>query len=70
MATDPNAGRGRDAERPSEIPRAGWRDPEIRRMVWLAFTSSGYTGLYNLVSFAILVVAGATFWWLKKVDEA
>ena len=30
MATDPSAGRGRDAERPSEIPQAGWRDVLLR----------------------------------------
>jgi putative peptidoglycan lipid II flippase len=40
------------------VPRAGWREPEIRRMIWPALRSSGYTGLYNLVYFAALVVAG------------
>ncbi|HYG86286.1 MAG TPA: lipid II flippase MurJ [Azospirillum sp.] len=42
----------------SLVPRAGWRDVEIRRLMWIAFTSSGYTALYNLVTFAALVVAG------------
>jgi putative peptidoglycan lipid II flippase len=40
------------------MPEPGWREPELRRMVRIAFSSSGYTGLYQLMIFGILVVAG------------
>lgn len=39
-------------------PGAGWRDDQVRRMIRTAFASSGYTSLYNVVSLAMLVVAG------------
>lgn len=40
------------------VPEAGWRDPEVRRLVWVAFRSSGYTTLYWLTSLGATVVAG------------
>lgn len=39
------------------LPSAGWRHKEVRRLLVTAFTSSGYTALYNFVLFAILIVA-------------
>jgi putative peptidoglycan lipid II flippase len=42
----------------SLVPRAGWREPEVRRMIRMAFTSSGYTGLYQVIFLGLLVVAG------------
>jgi putative peptidoglycan lipid II flippase len=39
-------------------PRPGWRNPEVRRIIRMLFTSSGYTGLYDIVTFGLLVVAG------------
>lgn len=39
------------------IPRAGWRDPEIRRVLRLAVPSLGYAGLAGLRTLAVLVVA-------------
>lgn len=39
------------------VPRAGWRDPDVRRVVRLAVPSLGYAGLSGLRTFAILVVA-------------
>lgn len=41
------------------LPRPGWADPEIRRLLRIAITSSGNTVLYNLVFFTVLVVAGS-----------
>jgi putative peptidoglycan lipid II flippase len=41
------------------LPRPGWSDPEIRRLLRIAITSSGNTVLYNLVFFTVLVVAGS-----------
>jgi putative peptidoglycan lipid II flippase len=39
-------------------PRAGWRDPEVRRIIRLAIASSGYTALNGSIYFGLLVVAG------------
>jgi putative peptidoglycan lipid II flippase len=39
------------------IPRAGWRDPEVREIIQRAVPSLGYTGLNALRVFAVLVVA-------------
>lgn len=39
------------------IPRAGWRDPEVRRVLRLAVPSLGYAGLSGLRTLAVLVVA-------------
>jgi putative peptidoglycan lipid II flippase len=39
------------------IPRAGWRDPEVRALVGRAVPSLGYAGLNSLRLFAVLVVA-------------
>lgn len=39
------------------IPRAGWRDPEVRQVLRLAVPSLGYAGLSGLRTFAVLVVA-------------
>jgi putative peptidoglycan lipid II flippase len=41
------------------IPRAGWRDPEVRQVIRLAIPSSGYCALNSLTTFGLLVVAGA-----------
>jgi putative peptidoglycan lipid II flippase len=38
----------------SLVPRAGWRDPEVRRMIWVAFRSA----LYNFTTLGAVVVAG------------
>lgn len=38
-------------------PRAGWRDPEVRRIIRLAVPSSGYTALNGSIYFGLLVVA-------------
>jgi putative peptidoglycan lipid II flippase len=40
------------------IPRAGWRDPEVRAIVRLAIPSVAYAGLNAVRYFGILVVAG------------
>ncbi len=40
------------------LPRAGWRDPEVRAIVRLAIPSVGYAGLNAVRIFGILVVAG------------
>lgn len=39
------------------VPRAGWRDPEVREVVRRAVPSLGYAGLNSLRVFAVLVVA-------------
>lgn len=39
------------------VPRAGWRDPEVREVVRRAVPSLGYAGLNALRVFAVLVVA-------------
>jgi putative peptidoglycan lipid II flippase len=39
------------------IPRAGWRNPEVRQIIRRAVPSLGYSGLSSLRSFAVLVVA-------------
>jgi putative peptidoglycan lipid II flippase len=41
------------------VPRAGWRDPEVRIIARLAVPSMGYTGLNAARLFGVLVVAGA-----------
>lgn len=41
------------------IPRAGWRDPEVREIVRRAVPSLGYTGLNALRLCAVLVVANS-----------
>lgn len=41
------------------VPRAGWRDPEVRRIIRLAIPSSGYTALNGSTYFGLLVVAGS-----------
>jgi putative peptidoglycan lipid II flippase len=41
------------------VPRAGWRDPEVRRIVRLAIPSSGYAVLNSVTLLGLLVVAGA-----------
>lgn len=40
------------------VPMLRWPDAEVRRVLRLAFTSSGYTALYNLVFFAAIIVSG------------
>jgi putative peptidoglycan lipid II flippase len=40
------------------VPQAGWRDPEVRRLIWIAIRSSGYTTLYWLTTLGAAVVAG------------
>jgi putative peptidoglycan lipid II flippase len=42
----------------SLVPRAGWRDPDVRHMILIAFKSSGYSALYNLTTLGAAVVAG------------
>jgi putative peptidoglycan lipid II flippase len=42
----------------SLVPRAGWREPDIRRIMLMAFKSSGYSAFYNLTTFGAIVVAG------------
>ena len=39
------------------VPRAGWRDPEVWRVVRRAVPSSGYAGLNAVAYFALLVAA-------------
>ncbi len=39
------------------VPRAGWRDPEVREILRRAVPSLGHTGLGSLRIFAVLVVA-------------
>lgn len=41
------------------MPRAGWRDPEVRRMVRLSVPSSGSAALNCVIYFGLLIVAGA-----------
>jgi putative peptidoglycan lipid II flippase len=41
------------------IPRAGWRDPEVRAIIRLAVPSSGHASLNCVTFFGLLVVAGA-----------
>jgi putative peptidoglycan lipid II flippase len=41
------------------VPRAGWRDPEVRAIIRLAVPSSGHAALNCATFFALLVVAGA-----------
>lgn len=40
------------------LPRAGWRDPEVRGLARLALPSIGYTVLLVVTHLALLVVAG------------
>lgn len=40
-------------------PMRGWRDPEVRRLIRIAFTSSGNTALYNVTHLTALIVAGS-----------
>jgi putative peptidoglycan lipid II flippase len=42
----------------SLVPWAGWRDPEVRNIIWTSFKSSGYSALYNFTTLGALVVAG------------
>lgn len=39
------------------VPRAGWRDPEVRQIIRRAVPSLGYGGLNALRTFGVLVVA-------------
>jgi putative peptidoglycan lipid II flippase len=41
------------------VPRAGWRDPEVRQVIRLTLPSSGYACLSSVGFFGLLVVAGA-----------
>jgi putative peptidoglycan lipid II flippase len=41
------------------VPRAGWRDPEVRAIIRLALPSSGHASLNCATFFGLLVVAGA-----------
>jgi putative peptidoglycan lipid II flippase len=41
------------------VPRAGWRDQEVRAIIRLALPSSGYAALNSATYFGLLVVAGA-----------
>lgn len=41
------------------VPRAGWRNPDVRRMVKLAAPSSGYAALNGARTIGLLVVAGS-----------
>ena len=41
------------------LPRAGWRDPEVRAIIRLALPSSGHAALNCATFFGLLVVAGA-----------
>lgn len=41
------------------IPRAGWKNPDVRRMVKLAGPSTGYAGLNGARTVGLLVVAGS-----------
>lgn len=41
------------------LPSAGWRAPEVRRILRLALPSSGYAGLNSATFFGLLVVAGS-----------
>jgi putative peptidoglycan lipid II flippase len=41
------------------VPRAGWRDPEVRRILRMGIPSCGYTSLYWLVFLGLLVVSGS-----------
>lgn len=41
------------------VPRAGWRDPEVRAIIRLALPSSGHAALNCATFFGLLVVAGA-----------
>lgn len=41
------------------VPRAGWRDPQVRRVVRLVGPSLGYAGLSAVRMLGILVVAGS-----------
>lgn len=41
------------------VPRWGWRDPEVRRLVRLAVPSVGYTGLNAARQFGVLIVSNA-----------
>lgn len=40
------------------LPRAGWRDPEVRRIVRIAAMSSGSSGLNSIGLLALMVAAG------------
>lgn len=40
------------------VPRAGWRNPDVRRMLKLAVPSTGYAGLNAARMIGLLVVAG------------
>lgn len=39
------------------LPRAGWRDPELRGMVWRSAASVGYTALYWSAFLTVIAVA-------------
>lgn len=41
------------------IPRAGWRNPDVRRILRLAVPSTGYAGLNAARTIGLLVVAGS-----------
>lgn len=41
------------------IPKAGWRDPDVRKMMRLAIPSTGYAGLNAARFIGLLVVAGS-----------
>jgi len=40
-------------------PRAGWLDPDVRRIFRLAVPSGGYAALSSITYFALLIIAGA-----------
>ena len=42
----------------SLMPWAGWRDPDVKRIISILFRSSGYSALYNLPDIVAYVVAG------------
>jgi putative peptidoglycan lipid II flippase len=39
-------------------PRAGWRDSEVRRIIRMAFASTGSSGLNGIIYFGLVVAAG------------
>lgn len=41
------------------VPKAGWRDPDVRRIFRLAISSIGFSALGSTTYFALLIVAGA-----------
>ena len=42
------------------MPRAGWRDPEVRAIIRLALPSSGHAALNCATFFGLLVVSGVS----------